>query len=97
MDIATFRRTLGEAEPPRDLAPALAALWWAGKGDWDRAHMIVMDIDSHDAAHVHGYLHRVEGDLDNARYWYRTARRTPATGPLDEEWNAIVTELLARG
>ena len=42
-----------------------------------------------DAAWVHAYLHRVEGDARNARYWYGQAGRKSATGPLDAEWDAI--------
>jgi len=94
MTLTEFKATLSGAQPPGDVAPALAALWWAAKGDWDRAHKLVMDGDGGDAAWVHAYLHRVEGDLDNARYWYRAAARTPASGPLDAEWAAIATELL---
>jgi hypothetical protein len=43
---------------------------------------------------VHAYLHRKEGDPLNAGYWYRQARRSAASGPLADEWNAIVTVLL---
>jgi hypothetical protein len=43
---------------------------------------------------VHAYLHRKEGDLGNAGYWYRRARKSVADGPLDDERTAIVTELL---
>jgi hypothetical protein len=43
---------------------------------------------------VHAYLHRVEGDLDNATYWYRQARRKAATGELSSEWDEIVAALL---
>jgi hypothetical protein len=46
---------------------------------------------------VHAYLHRSEGDLDNARYWYRRAQRPVATMPLDAEWDAIAQVLLAVG
>ena len=54
----------------------LAALWWAAKGEWDKAHEIVQDEDDADAAWVHAYLHRVEGDLGNAGYWYRRAGKS---------------------
>jgi hypothetical protein len=40
------------------------------------------------------YLHRVEGDLSNARYWYRQAGRAPATAPLECEWQEIAGALL---
>ena len=90
---APLRQTLAAAEPPAGLAPALAALWWAGKGEWDRAHDLVQDDPGRDAAWVHAYLHRVEGDLSNAAYWYRRAARPLETGPLDAEWDAIAAAL----
>ena len=90
-----FRASLAKSKPPAGLPPALAALWWASKQDWDKAHRIVMDAGGEDSAWVHAHLHRSEGDLDNARYWYRRARRPAATMPLDAEWGAIVQALLA--
>jgi hypothetical protein len=94
MTLAEFKRGMAEAKPPAGVAPPLAALWWAAKGDWDKAHGIVMKEDSRDAAWVHAYLHRVEGDLDNAGYWYRKARRPAASEPLPDEWDAIAAALL---
>jgi hypothetical protein len=91
-----FRTSLGQASPPAGLNVSLKALWWAGKNDWDKAHTLVMGEDSVDAAWVHAYLHRVEGDLPNARYWYRQAKRETATSALDIEWAAIAREMLAR-
>ena len=91
-----FHLTLSRAAPPRELAAPLAALWWAKKGDWDKAHRLVMDDASPEAAWVHAYLHRVEGDIGNAHYWYRRARRPAADGELDAECDAIVAALLAR-
>jgi hypothetical protein len=46
---------------------------------------------------VHAYLHRVEGDLSNAGYWYRRAKRPVPEQSLEAEWQAIVSELLAAG
>src|SRR5262250_4361 len=89
-----FRLSLSQRAPSADLAVPLAALWWAGKGDWNKAHELVMDDSSGDAAWVHAYLHRLEGDLDNARYWYRQARRQPAKGELAAEWAVIAAALL---
>ena len=92
--MADLKSTLSDAAPHAGLAPPLAALWWAAKGDWDAAHKIVQDESDTHSAWVHAYLHRVEGDRDNARYWYRQARREPATGELASEWAAIAAALL---
>jgi len=91
---AHFRQSLSDHLPPAGISAPLAALWWAAKGDWDQAHTIVMDDDSRDAAWVHAYLHRVEGDLGNARYWYGHAGRAPATAPVADEWQEIAAALL---
>jgi hypothetical protein len=92
---ADFNASILKHAPPRDLAPALEALWWAAKGEWDKAHTIVMKDDGAAAAWVHAYLHRVEGDLPNAGYWYRTAGKPVAKGALAAEWAAIAAALLA--
>jgi hypothetical protein len=94
MTLAEFERSLSEAEPPAGLAPALAAMWWAGKDQWDKVHAIVMADDGQACAWVHAHLHRVEGDLDNAGYWYRRAGKPAASGKLREEWRAITQALL---
>ena len=96
MTLAEFKRSLAKRTPPAELAPALAALWWAAKDEWDAAHKLVMDDGSADCARVHAYLylHRAEDDLENARYWYRRAKVPPATGPLKAEWTAIVRDLI---
>jgi hypothetical protein len=94
MTPSEFKSTLSSKKPPGGLSPARTALWWAGKDAWDKAHEIVMSGEDADCAWVHAYLHQVEGDDDNARYWYRQARREPATGELASEWAAIVAALL---
>jgi len=88
-----FRATLADASLPA-VAPLLKALWREAKGDWDGAHQIAQDIETADAAWVHAYLHRREGDIDNARYWYGRAGRPEATDTLESEWAKIVTHLL---
>jgi hypothetical protein len=93
-ETSAFRRTLSSKRPPAGLSPALRALWWAGKDNRDKAHKIVMSESDADCAWVHAYLHRVEGDLDNARYWYRQARRKAASGDTASEWAAIAATLL---
>jgi hypothetical protein len=94
MTLTEFQRSLTATAAPCGLAPPLAALWWAKKGDWDKAHKIVMDEDSREAAWVHAYLHRLEGDAGNAAYWYRQASRPVASGAHDAEWKVIATALL---
>ena len=91
---AEFKRGLSEAAPAPGLSAPLAALWWAAKGRWDEAHGIVQGEATADAAWVHAYLHRVEGDPGNAGYWYRQAGQpVPADSP-QAEWERIVAALL---
>ena len=97
MNLRSFRRSLEGDDPPEDLSPAMNALWYGARGDWERAHRIVQDESDPEAAWVHAWLHRVEGDLDNARYWYGQAGRDPRTEPTGEEWQEIVTTLVRRG
>ena len=89
MTVAEF-----EASDRTGLSGALLALWWDGKGDWDQAHDVAQNVGGREGAWVHAYLHRKEGDLANAGYWYRQAGRQTATGDLRAEWEAIVAELL---
>lgn len=89
-----FRASLAADTPRPNLSPTLAALWWTAKGEWDRAHTLVQDEPGPDAAWVHAYLHRAEGDLGNAAYWYRLAHQPMANAPLDVEWTAIVGALV---
>ncbi len=71
----------------------LKALQLAASGDWDGAHGIVQGDPSAEAAWVHAHLHRVEGDLGNAGYWYRRAGKPVATGDLEAERQAIAKAL----
>ena len=77
--------------PPAD-APR-AALWHAARNDWHAAHEAAQSDDGPDAAWVHAYLHRVEGDLPNARYWYGRAGKPVGTGALEAEWEVIASAL----
>ena len=95
--MADFTASLSGAAPAPSLALPLAALWWAAKDDWDRAHKIVQDEADADAAWVHAYLHRVEGDLSNAGYWYRQAGRPVARDSLQTEWERIASALIEEG
>ena len=93
--LAQFRASVSAAAPPADLGPALQGLWWLAKDDWDHAHKVIQQHEGKpDCDLVHAHLHRVEGDLSNAGYWYRRAGRPAATGALADEWDAVATELL---
>ena len=95
MDLAAFRASLVAVAPPIGLAPALEALWWEAKGDWERAHALAQADEGGAGDWVHAYLHRKEGDVGNAGYWYRRAGKPASRAPLDEEWAAIANALLA--
>lgn len=96
MHLEEFKRLLSEPGPPPGCGPLLQALWHEANGDWRRAHEIVQDLDSREAARVHAYLHRREGDLPNAAYWDRRAGSKSADLPQDEEWDALAADLLDR-
>lgn len=95
MTLEDFRRTLRDDAPPPGISPALRALWYDGRGEWDRAHDTAQSVDDVRGAWVHAYLHRKEGDATNAAYWYRRARQPIAGESLPEEWDRIVSALLA--
>lgn len=82
---------------PADKGPAIEALWWLMKGDWAKAHECVQAHEGEaDCDSVHAHLHRQEGDLSNAGYWYRRAGRPVSTQSLDAEWTQLATEFLGR-
>ena len=94
MDLKAFRASLAQAAPAEQLGAAAQALWWDAKGDWTRAHECAQAQEDAEGAWVHAYLHRKEGDLDNAGYWYRRAGRPAASGPLEAEWEMIARSLV---
>jgi hypothetical protein len=96
MDVAAFEASLADPQPPPGLNRPLRALWHAGRGEWDTAHALAQQAEG-EPAHdwVHAHLHRIEGDLGNAAYWYRRAGHPPATGELRDEWRVIVRALSA--
>ena len=71
----------------------IKSLEYERTGDWDKAHAIVQEINTPEAAWVHAYLHRVEGDTGNAAYWYRRAGKPVCTSSLKAEWQEIHDEL----
>lgn len=94
MDLSEFRASLAQSQPPPTASLALQTLWWDAKGDWNRAHGCAQQDEGSTGSMVHAYLHRKEGDLANAGYWYRRAGRPVFAGSLDAEWAALAEELL---
>lgn len=89
--LTEFKRSLKLEQPAGGLSAQLKSLWYDGKGDWNRAHAQVDHLDDRDSAWVHAYLHRKEGDIANADYWYSKARQSRPNISLDEEWEQLVT------
>jgi hypothetical protein len=81
--------------PAANLPATLVSLWWDRKGDWDRAHSIAQEIPTTQGSAVHAYLHREEGVMWNADYWYRRAGRPRPRVSLEAEWESLVHEMLA--
>ena len=91
-----FLASLKQDTPDPSLPPLLQALWYETRGDWDRAHKITQKENSAAACWVHAYLHRKEGDLGNAGYWYSRAKREVSNDSLENEWRSIVSDLIAQ-
>ncbi len=96
MDLDSFKKSLTGPAAPVGLSPCLIALWHDAKGHWEEAHELVQEEKGPDAAWVHAYLHRKEGDEGNAAYWYTRARKPVFKGDLAREWEELVEELLVR-
>lgn len=79
---------------PAELSNSLRALWSDAQGAWEAAHKLVQDDASMEASWVHAYLHRKEGEEDNAQYWYQRAGQPPFEGSFDDEWQHVAGKLL---
>ncbi len=91
---AVFIESLKEGTPSEVFSPMLKALWYDKKGDWKLAHDQVDQMSGQEAAWVHAYLHRKEGDLWNADYWYARAKKTRPFITLEEEWEVLFSYFL---
>lgn len=96
MTLKEFKLTLNQNSPPENINDLLTALWYDAKGDWNKSHKITQDINGTNAAWVHAYLHRKEGDSGNASYWYSRAGKSFTNKSLDEEWKEIVKALIEK-
>lgn len=90
MSIEEFKNTLKDFNPPEGLSIFLQSLWHDGKGNWHEAHSLIDSLSGKEASHLHAYLHRKEGDLGNADYWYRKAGKKRPEMDLDQEWEILV-------
>lgn len=94
MDISALKRSLSADAPPPGMSVYLQALWYDGKDNWKQAHELIQDVADRNASWIHAYLHRKEGDVSNADYWYSKAEKKRPTVSLQEEWEQIAKDLL---
>jgi hypothetical protein len=81
--------------PSSDFSKELESLWHDFNGNWDTAHNIVQNLGSKNAAWIHAYLHRKEGDIWNAEYWYSRAGKQISEMDYEAEFESIAMQLLA--
>jgi hypothetical protein len=96
MTFEEFQRSTLQNAPPSDLEALLLALWEDARDNWDRAHEIAQEVSNWKGSWVHAYLHRKEGDIGNASYWYSRAGKARSHVSLEEEWEEIARALLAK-
>ncbi len=90
MEFNDFISSLSKSQPDNSLSKELKALWLDKNGRWDKAHELIQWLPGESFARIHAYLHRKEGDLWNANYWYaRSGEKMPEIN-LDEEWVYLV-------
>ena len=89
-----FKSSLKNNKPPENINQLLKSLWYDAKGDWNKAHETAQEITSKDGALIHAYLHRKEGDLSNASYWYSRAGKKLPSNSLEEEWEELLVEFI---
>jgi len=94
MTFKQFHNSLSQSSPPPGISKHLESLWYDARGDWEQSHNIIQDISDANASWIHAYLHRKEGDIWNADYWYNRAGKKRPDISLEVEWEAIVKEML---
>jgi hypothetical protein len=94
MNFEEFQKTLSANYPPEKISVYLQSLWYDARGDWNKAHEIIQDVEDKTASWIHAYLHRKEGDIGNADYWYYKADKKRPDLSIEKEWENIVQELL---
>lgn len=94
MDLEQFKQSFSQDGPPSQVSDHLKALWHDARGNWEQSHNIIQDIDDTNAAWIHAYLHRKEGDIWNADYWYRKAGKKRPSVSLQQEWENITAAVI---
>lgn len=94
MTLEEFKLTLSDPQPNPNWDIQIQSLWFDAKGQWKKAHDLIDHLNDPISAHVHAYLHRVEGDLWNARYWYNRAKQPEFLGTLDDERDFLLEKYL---
>ena len=94
MTFEEFLASIKNDRPASELSDTLTSLWWDKKGDWDQAHAIAQEIPTTQGSAVHAFLHREEGVMWNADYWYARAGRLRPDIPLEAEWEQLVEEMI---
>lgn len=94
MNYEEFIFSIEKNKPPTKLNKYLAILWYDRKGKWNIAHNLAQAIYNRDGSLLHAYLHRKEGDLANAAYWYSNADMEMPNISLNKEWEKLVKKYL---
>jgi hypothetical protein len=94
MNLSDFKTFLTYDLPPAGASVYLMALWYDAKGNWEKAHDLIQDLNDKNASWIHAYLHRKEGDVWNSDYWYRKAGKKRPSSSLAEEWEDISAALI---
>ncbi|GAB2654154.1 hypothetical protein GCM10027036_04380 [Flavihumibacter cheonanensis] len=94
LSVDEFIESVKKRQQPSGLSIYQEALWEEGCGNWEKAHALIQDLPDKQAALLHAYLHRVEGDEWNARYWYNRAGASMPALDTKEEWKELVKRFL---
>ena len=94
MDFSAFNESIANNHFPSSLSVYLQALWFDAQGNWEEAHRLIQDVAGEKAAWIHAYLHRKEGDVWNADYWYSKAGKIHPSISLAKEWENLVSSFL---
>ena len=77
-------------KPAEKLSGIHLALWYVFNDNWKMAHKTAQKLNTQTACWLHAYLHSVEGDMENADYWYGRAKMESTIIPLETELNDII-------